>query len=68
MHQLEMRLFTMHAMLCNDSKALQHSEMHLLEQRFPIFFTMHPFRISTDNHVALKFLMAKRLRKITKLH
>jgi len=30
--------------------------------------TMYPFSISTDEHVPLKFLMTKRLSKITKIH
>jgi len=29
---------------------------------------MYPFSISIDKHVLLKFLMTKRLRKITKIY
>ena len=33
-----------------------------------LFLTMDPFSISTDEHVSLKFLMTKKLSKITKIH
>jgi len=32
-----------------------------------LFLAMYPFSISIDEHVPLKFLMTKRLRKITKI-
>jgi len=36
---------------------------------FPkLFLAIYPFSISIDEHVPLKFLMTKRLRKITKLY
>jgi len=33
-----------------------------------ISLTMHPVSISTDEYVPLKFLVTKRLSKITKIH
>jgi len=33
-----------------------------------LFLAMYSFRISIDEHVHLKFLMTKRLRKITKIY
>jgi len=51
------------------TSCLKNFELQLLNQGFPTFlWPCTPFTISTDEHVPQKFLMTKRLSKITKIH
>jgi len=65
-------------MLQNENKLRIHLEISTTESCVPLirknsgvcnlFQTMYLFSISTDEHVPSKYLLKKRLSKITKIH